>query len=203
MRNHVGAIIGIAVGLILTLVVSLTPGCVRTDSIVNPGKKVTAAQLQQEAVTIQQDLDNEATTIQQKIQSDQTNDSKLVADYNAKVQADQSKLANASTDLQNKLANLQSIFNVIGGITNTVLNGASNPSSIIGSGLTLVLGGLATGSFLDSTKKQTAITSLRNSLSSPPPATSGPNPTNPGAASAPFVVAAPAPNNPVVFTKAA
>lgn len=193
MRNHVGAVIGIAVGLVLTLIVSLTPGCVRTDSIVNPGKKVTAAELQQEAVTIQQGLDNEATSIQQKISADQANDTKLVADFNAKVGADQTRLSNAQSDLANKVASLDKIYNVVSGLAQVALNGASNPASIIGSGLTLVLGGLATGSLVDSTNKQNALVSLRNSLNQPASGstslpTSGPTPVSVTSPAVPFVV---------------
>lgn len=169
LRDHSKAIFGAFLGLLFTFTLAVVPGCMKTQSLLDPNRKVNAAELQQEAATITEQQSAEGAALQASI-----------ATYNAKVAAENAKLKNAADDIANQQQILNKVATVLGGAAVSALKGGFDPQSLLGTALTMVASGGAIGSLLESSKKAGIIATLRQQQP--------PTPTPPDGPAVPFII---------------
>lgn len=179
MRNHSGAITGLALALALALLLPFLPGCqLKTASPID-GRRVSGTELQADVVTKQEAFDRDATQLdrrRQDVSADfQTRAAALKLEYTrqtaglsadaknhaAAVEAFNAKLELADQDLEAQAARRAKLYATLGGLARTVASGSINPADLLGSTLTLALAGFATGAYSDSKKKNKVIDRLR------------------------------------------
>lgn len=141
-------------GLLISLAIGLSAsawlvGCdVKTASIIDPTRDVTAAQLDREITTLQGQLDKRAAAIVA-----------MEADYNSDVTAANANIAAANADIEAQIQLRLKLIEMAGGIGSAVASGGFTAPAAIGSVVQLMTL-LATGGLvLDNRRKDRVITS--------------------------------------------
>ena len=154
---------GRGVALMLLVAVIAVVGFVgcepKTQSLVDPEKVVTIAQLDRESILVQLGLDEQAAIIQQ-----------MTLRYNAEVASKQRALEVAEADIVLQQQKRAKLIEYIAGIGTAVAQGGLNPAALIGSAAQLGLLAFGIGTAFDNRRKNKLINTMKNGGTTAPPA---------------------------------
>jgi len=149
---------GIVAGLLLAVLVGgWLVGCeVKTTSLLEPQRKVTATQLEREIIAAQGTFDKRAAAIEQ-----------MTSEYNADVGAFNLAAGAAGADLQRQYEWRKAIIEAAGGIGTSLAMGQFSLPSAVGTLTQLALLGLAGGATLDNIRQRKVTNRLKAELNAP------------------------------------
>lgn len=144
IRNNGYALLGLSLAFVAAIGgVGCSEWFVKTESLTTPGKRVDAQAIAVEVASTQKDFSVRFATL-----NAEADKFKLRADA-------------ANADLAKKSAQVQSVVSGLGTITETVLSGTVDPTSILKALPTLLIAGWAGGSWRDKKKLETALSNTR------------------------------------------
>ena len=158
-----GAFIGLFAGGLWLLAMLSLQSCVKTDSILEPGKRITPVQLEQEVATIQNDYKEAVAESQTAIERAKVDYDKLVVELKATTEKAAVDLATqtdkaviAAADLQEQAERLDKLIQIGGGMVQLASTGGLTSQGAINTLLT----GVGLFSIADSLRKRKKIQEL-------------------------------------------
>jgi hypothetical protein len=156
LKSHIGALTGLVIGAAFAAILLFNPGCQpKTQSLLDPSRRVSAEELQREAADVGQELDQRAAALAEKSAKGAAEIEAATARLRAELDreaagvegaaaAAEEKLRAASADLQaqaeRRAAFLAGVQKLSGEVVTSLASGSFNPAQHVGGVLALLAG---------------------------------------------------------------